>query len=440
MNHSSTIKCPECHHEFDISDVLYKQVKHELESNYEAMLKKEREKFRAESEQLQRRSEQLQKAQSEQEETIRAAVREKLQISEKKLTEKISAELRDEQSGQMKALQEELQAKSAEVKELNKARAHIERLKREKDELQSKAEMEMERKLGMQLSEERKKIKDREEERSAKMVAERDQLIRQLNEQMKIMRRKAEQGSMQMQGEVQELIIEEWLSSNFPLDTIDEIKKGARGGDCIQNINTRSAVNCGKIYYESKRTKAFQPAWIEKFKADIREKNANIGVLVTEAMPADMNRMGYRDGIWICSFTEFKGLSNVLRESLISMHRVVSQQENRGEKMAMVYDFLTSDEFRLQVEAIVEGFTQMKTDLDSEKRAMASIWKKREKQIEKVLLNTSDMYSSIKGIAGNAGSRPRSLSVQLQRHEPAERIFPVGAKRPTEFKSKLLVK
>jgi hypothetical protein len=232
-----------------------------------------------------------------------------------------------------------------------------------------------------------------------------------MKEQMDIMKRKAEQGSMQLQGEVQELIIEEWLSASYPLDTIEEIKKGARGADCIQTINTRPATNCGKIYYESKRAKAFQPAWIEKFKIDIREKGANIGVLVTETLPVDMDRMGYREGIWICSFPEFKGLSNVLRESIISMHRVLSQQENRGDKMSLVYDFLTSNEFRLQVEAIVEGFTQMKIDLDSEKRAMASIWKKREKQIGKVLLNTSDMYSSIRGIAGNAVPAVRHLEL-----------------------------
>jgi len=407
----TTIKCPECGHEFDISDVLYDQVEHELKKEFEARLKLERDKSRKEAGKLQRQKEQLEKARSEQEETINNAVREKLLAQTKSLTEKISANVRNEQSGQLKALQEELQNKSEQVKYLNKAKADIERLKREKEEVQGKAEAEMERKLSQQLSEERRKIKEAEEEKSSKMVTERDQLISQLKEQMEIMKRKAEQGSMQMQGEVQELIIEEWLSATFPLDTIEEIKKGARGADCIQTINTRSATNCGKIYYESKRAKAFQPLWIEKFKTDIREKGANIGVLVTEAMPADMGRMGYRDGIWICSFGEFKGLSNVLRESLISMHRVVAQQENRGDKMSMVYDFLTSDEFRLQVEAIVEGFTQMKTDLDSEKRAMASIWKKREKQIEKVLLNTSDMYSSIKGIAGNAVPAVRLLEL-----------------------------
>ncbi len=407
----TTIKCPECGHEFDISDVLYHQVEHELKIDFEARLKKEREKFRSESEKLQQQRKQLEKAQSEQEEIINKAIREKLQLEKKALAEKISAEVRDEQSEQLKALQEELQAKSKQVKDLNKARADIERLKREKDEVQSKAEAEMERLLSQKLAEERQKIKESEEERTTKLVTERDQLIDQLKEQMEIMKRKAEQGSMQLQGEVQELMIEEWLAVTYPLDTIEEIKKGARGADCIQIINTRSSVNCGMIYYESKRTKAFQPAWIEKFKADIREKNANLGVLVTEAMPTDMERMGYRDGIWICSFAEFKGLSNVLRESLISMHRVISQQENRGDKMSMVYDFLTSDEFRLQIGAIVEGFTQMQSDLDAEKRAMISIWKKREKQIDKVLLNTSHMYSSIKGIAGNAVPAVRQLEL-----------------------------
>jgi len=231
------------------------------------------------------------------------------------------------------------------------------------------------------------------------------ELQKQLEDQRKLteeMKRKQEQGSMQLQGEVQELAIEEWLASQFPLDTIEEIKKGARGGDCIQVVNTRTLQNCGTIYYESKRTKDFQPSWIEKFKGDIREKGANIGVLVTEVMPSDMDRMGLKDGIWICNYDEFKGLCSVLRETIIQINIAVSSQENKGDKMYMLYDYLTGNTFRLQVEAIVEGFTQMRADLESEKRAMASIWKKREKQIEKVTVNTIDMHASIKGIAGNA--------------------------------------
>ena len=216
---------------------------------------------------------------------------------------------------------------------------------------------------------------------------------------------------MQMQGEVQELAIEEYLMQQFPLDTIEEIKKGARGGDCIQIVNTRMSQNCGMIYYESKRTKDFQPSWIEKFKADIRDRGANIGVLVTEVMPSDMERMGLKDGIWICTYEEFKGLCSVLRESIIQLNSAMASQENKGDKMELLYGYLTSPAFKMQVEAIVEGFTQMKMDLDSEKRSMQRIWKQREKQIEKVITNTVDMYGSIKGIAGSAIQSVKALEL-----------------------------
>ena len=224
-----------------------------------------------------------------------------------------------------------------------------------------------------------------------------------------------------MQGEVQELAIEDWLTAQFPLDSIEEIKKGARGGDCIQVVNTRSRQNCGKIYYESKRTKDFQPAWIEKFKADMREKGADIGVLVTEAMPSNFDRMGIKDGVWICTYEEFKGLCAVLRESIIQLSLAVASQENKGDKMHMLYDYLTSNTFRMQVEAIVEGFSQMKSDLDSEKRSMQRIWKQREKQIEKVITNTVDMYASIKGIAGNAIQSVKALELNSSDEELDEK-------------------
>ena len=397
-----TIKCPECGHEFDISDVLYDQVEHELKAQYEARLKTERDRFKAESERLASEREALDKAREEQQDAVRRAIREGLSKERDELRRKIAAEVREEESGRLKSLKEELDRKSEQVKEFHQAQAEIERLKRAMNEATSKAEADAQRQLNEQLAAERERIKKDEEERQTLKIREKDHLIEQLKKQMVEMQRKAEQGSMQLQGEVQELAIEEWLAAAWPLDTIEEIKKGARGGDCIQVINTRRATNCGKIYYESKRTKAFQPAWIEKFKADVREKGANIGVLVTEAMPTDMPQMGQRDGVWICTFADLPSLSAVLRDSLLTIHRALASQENRGDKMSLVYDFVTSDEFRMQVEAIVEGFSQMQDDLETEKRAMARIWKQREKQIEKVLLNTANMYGAIRGIAGSA--------------------------------------
>ena len=197
----------------------------------------------------------------------------------------------------------------------------------------------------------------------------------------------------------------------YPLDTIEEIKKGQRGADCIQIVNTFEHQNCGNIYFESKRTKDFQKSWTEKFKADMRERGADIGVLVTSAMPKELDRMGLMDGIWVCNFEEFKALSFVLREKITALHLVRKSGENKTDKMSLLYSYLTSNEFKMQIEAIVEGFTQMQADLESEKRAMARIWKQREKQITKVLENTTGMYGSVRGIAGGTIGRVKILEL-----------------------------
>lgn len=400
--HTNKINCPKCGTEIDVSEILYTQLDEELKIKYADQLAKEREKVKQQSDEIEAQRKELKQEKTALENIISEKVESKLKIEKKKLSESLKKKLEEEQSDRFVSLQSELKEKSKQLKGYNKSMAELERVKREKEELREKIELESERKLTSLLGEAKVKIQKAEEEKSTMQLSEKELLISQLSDQLKEAQRKAEQGSTQLQGEAQEVVIEDWLSTQFPLDTIEEIKKGVRGADCLQIINTRSSHNCGSVYYESKRTKSFQPKWIEKFKADIRGKNADIGVLVTAAMPSDMTRMGLKDGIWICSFEEFKGLCVVLRESVIQVSRAVATQENKGDKMGMLYGFLTSNEFRLQIEAIVEGFTQMQTELVSEKRAMQGIWKKREKQIEKVLLNTNHMYSSIRGIAGSA--------------------------------------
>jgi hypothetical protein len=311
-------------------------------------------------------------------------------------------ELQNEQSVSFQSLQQELKEKSEQLKDFNEAKVSIERLKREKDELRDTVVLEKEKEFSEKLKDEKLKIQKQVDESSNLKIRELQMQLEQQKQLAEEMRRKAEQGSMQLQGEVQELAIEEWLKTSFPLDTIDEVKKGERGADCLQIVHTRTRQNCGSIYYESKRTKSFQATWIEKFKNDIRDKNAILGVLVTEVMPSDMDRMGLKEGIWICTFEEFKGLCTVLRESVIKLSEVKASQENKGDKMEILYSYLTSNEFKLQIESIVDGFSQMQKDLDSEKRAMAGIWKKREKQLEKVLENTTNMHGAIRGIAGSA--------------------------------------
>jgi len=402
MENNTQIKCPNCGTSIDVQDILAHQLENEIQQKYQNQLAEEKKKFDAEFDSLNKAKELFEQKKKQENEMFQDRLDKQLKEDRKQIEEKLKVKIQEEQSEQLNALQKELNEKSEQVKELNRSKAEIEKLKREKSELKEIAEAEAQKNLNETLIAEKEKIRKQEEDKNELRFKE---LQKQLEDQRKLteeMKRKQEQGSMQLQGEVQELAIEEWLASQFPLDTIEEIKKGARGGDCIQVVNTRTLQNCGTIYYESKRTKDFQSSWIEKFKGDIREKGANIGVLVTEVMPSDMDRMGLKDGIWVCNYDEFKGLCSVLRETIIQINIAVSSQENKGDKMYMLYDYLTGNTFRLQVEAIVEGFTQMRADLESEKRAMASIWKKREKQIEKVTVNTIDMHASIKGIAGNA--------------------------------------
>ena len=401
-NEVNQISCPNCGENIDVNDIIYHQLKDELEKNFKAQLAEKEEDFALKRQELQNEKSELQKRENEFQEKLNEGIQSQLKVEKQKIEDTLKKKLTEENQGQFDLLQKELNEKSEQVKELNTYKAILAKVEREKQEIEERVKLEAEQQLTIQIKEARENIQKTADSKAQMQLSEKDHLINQLKEQLQSAQRKAEQGSMQLQGEVQELAIEEWLAEAFPLDSIEEIKKGERGADCLQIVNTRSQNNCGSIYYESKRTKSFQPTWIEKFKADIRNKNADIGVIITEAMPADMERLGLKEGIWICSYEEFKGLSVVLRDSIIKIKSAVVSQENKGDKMGMLYDFLTSNEFRLQIEAIVEGFTQMKSELDSEKRAMQSIWKKREKQIDKVLLNTNHMYSSIKGIAGNA--------------------------------------
>lgn len=402
MTNETKINCPNCGQEIDVNNVIAHQLDEEYKKKYNAQFSAEKKKFQDEFDKLEKQKQEVEKQKSEQEKLIAEKVSNQIKSERASIEKELKSKIESEQTARIELIERELKEKSEQVKELNRTKAEIEKIKREKEELKESLEAENAKKLNQQIAEEKERIRKIEQDKNELIVKE---LQKQLEDQKKLteeMKRKQEQGSMQLQGEVQELGIEEWLSDNFPFDTITEIKKGERGADCLQTVHTRTRQNCGTIYYESKRTKDFKNNWLEKFRDDIREKGANIGVLVTDVFPKGMERMGLVEGIWVCSYDEFKGLCVVLRESIIQLSSVVSAQENKGEKMVMLYDFLTSIEFRLQVEAIVEGFTQMQTDLNSEKRSIMGHWKKREKQIQKVLLNTNHMYNSIKGIAGSA--------------------------------------
>jgi hypothetical protein len=405
------ISCPNCDFQFDVEDALAVKIQKELESNMAKERKSLLDKINEDKKRLEVEQQLFEEKKKNENALFKKKLDEAMAMRQAELRKGIEADFEN----QIKSKNEELQHQRKQILVLKDKELQIEKMKTQLQEQEKEIELKFEKQMRQQLYEKEEIIRKRLDEQIELKLKEKDKQLEDQKKLIEEMKRKSEQGSMQLQGEVQELAIEEYLKSEFPLDTIDEIKKGARGGDCIQIVNTRAQFGCGKIYYESKRTKEFQPSWIEKFKTDIRHAGADVGVLVTEVLPKGMERMGIMNGLWICTYEEFKGLSHVLRDSIVKISAAHGIQTNKGEKMEMLYAYLTSNEFRLQVEAIVEGFTQMQLDLNREKLAMQKMWTQREKQIEKVLINTTGMYGSIKGIAGNA--LPNIASLELPEGE-----------------------
>ncbi len=421
-NQTHSFKCPKCQAPIDVNEALYKQIEQENQSRFlaqqkefEKEVKEKRAQYQSHFKMLEQKEEVLKEREKEQKAKFDDAVKQASALALQDERAKIIEEARKnaflEQQKGLELLQKELDEKSKQVQELHQKEAEIERLKRENNEAESRLKAENEKKLNEKLETERERIEKALHEKNELKFKQQEEQLEMLRNELKNAQRKAELSSQQFQGEVQELAIEEFLRQKFPLDCIEEIKKGQRGGDCIQVVHTREFQNCGKIYYESKRTKEFQKAWIEKLKSDMREIGADVGVIVSEALPKEMERMGLFEGVWVCSFEEFKGLSAVLREGVIQVSLAKKSQENKGDKVNLLYHYLTSSEFSMQVSAIIEGFEQLRAELEKEKNAMARIWKSREKQMEKVFEGTINMYGSIKGIMGNTIGQVKALEL-----------------------------
>lgn len=410
MNQPNNIKCPECSAEINVSEILYHQVAEQIKKDYESKSVQKDQVYQEKLKNLEVGQKQLAKEKEASQQLIETAVKEKLNSEKIKLEKSIRSSLTEETAEQLKILNNELEQKSLQVKELNKSKAEIEKLKRDNDELRDKIILEKEKEYSEKLKEEKFKIQKLADEGSFLKIKE---LEKQLSDQKALaeeMQRKAKQGSMQLQGEVLELAIEEMLKEFFPFDLIEEVGKGVKGADIIHKVRNKSGFDCGIILYESKRTKAFSNDWISKLKNDAIGIKANVCVIITEALPDGMEGIGFRDGVWVCTFREVKGLVLIIRDSLIKISEAYNSQINKGEKMQMLYDYLTSAECKNQINAIVEGFSELQMGFNSEKYAMEKIWKKREKQLEKILLNTNHFIGSVQGIESNSFSDLKQIN------------------------------
>lgn len=390
------IKCPNCGHDFDVEDALSGKLEAHFKAEYEKKVTEQANKFNAERKILEKEIEEFEQKKEKENELFK----EKLEQRLVKESEKIQKQTQESFEQQLKSLQQENEKKKEENRALKSQ--EIDLLKRE-NQLKEKAE-ELELKVEKQLLERQKEIEDkaRAKERES-FELEKIKLLKQIDDNKKLaeeMKRKAEQGSMQLQGEVQELALEELLSKTYPFDEIAEVPKGVRGADCIQTVINSLQQNCGSIVYESKRTKNFSNDWINKLKEDQIKCKADIAIIVTETFPSDMDRFGEKNGVWICGFHEVRSVSFVLRELLLKTQSVKSSDENKGDKMELLYNYLTSNEFVQNIKRIVENYDAMILQLNSEKKATMKMWSIREKQIWVVQENISSLFGSIKGIAG----------------------------------------
>jgi len=391
MEAESTIKCPKCGTDINVSEVLYHQLQDQIKKGFaqkEIDFEAEKESFKKEKEKF--------------DEEVKIEVRKQLKTEKTTLEKSIRTQVEDEKSEELKILQEELKQKSDQVKEFNRTKAEIERLKREKDELKDLMELEKEKAISEKSQEIKTKARKEADEENYLKIKEKEKIIQDLTSKLDEAKRKAEQGSGQLQGEVQELEIEKMLLELYPFDIIEEIKKGQRGADIIQKVRTNQGIDCGKIYYESKRTKNFDNGWLKKLRDDNLTVKADVLILVTETMPENADNFLLKDGVWICSFSEVKGLSLVLRQSVLQVHSVAVTQHGKETKTEMLYNYLISQEFRGQFEAIIEGYKALHDNYHDERVKMQKIWKEREKQLEKIITNAVNVYGSFKGIAGSS--------------------------------------
>jgi len=408
---STIVICPNCKTEFEPTAAIAQSVKDELTKEYNQkwveLARQKDEQFRQEKQQLQQQQNEKELVWQKEQKELVSKQEEERKALERNLRKELSAKVRTDFENQLQLLQDANKTNEAKLAEAREKELEFLKKMQQLQAKEQELELEMQRKMMDERGKLLEQVKKEEEEKNKLRDTEYQMKLKekdkQLEDQRKLveeMKRKSEQGSMQLQGEVQELELEELLRYAFPFDLVNPVGKGVKGADCVQTVRNSFGQECGRIIFESKRTKDFSQEWIEKLKADMRVLNADVAVIVTQAMPRDMHNFGERDGIWICSFSEARALVHVLRELVIKVYNASKSQENKGDKMTLLYTYLVSGEFSEQWRAIREGFMSMKVSIQRERDQMEKLWKAREKQLEKVLLNAAHIKGSIEGIAG----------------------------------------
>ena len=340
----------------------------------------------------------------------------------KKARQASAAEL-EARTRELTELQEVLKVRDEKLAEAQKAQAELIKKQRELDDAKRELDLTIEKRVQDSLSEVRALAKREAEDGLKLKVMEKDQTIASMQQKIEELKQKAEQGSQQLQGEVQEVDLENLLRAKFPFDSIEPVAKGDFGGDVVQRVVSQAGQPCGAILWESKRTKNWSDGWLTKLREDQRAAKAEVSVLVSQVLPKGIETFDVIDGVWVASPRAALPVAAVLRHTLLQVSMARQVSDGQQTKTEMVYQYLTGPRFRLRVEAIVEAFSSMKDDLDRERKAIMKQWAKREEQIERVMGATVGMYGDLQGIAGKSLQEIEGLELQALEFDPTETLF-----------------
>lgn len=400
MKTKMKMSCPNCKSIINVDEILVAQFEESIKNDLQSELFRRENELKEKKDEFKKLAEELAKEKESVEEMINSKVKTLVATKEANLKDAIRKEINEEKTLQLQALEDELTKKSSQLQEHNRTKAQLESLKREMEESETRIILQKEKELTVRLEEARSTIKEQVQQESFLKLKEREKVIEDLKNKLDEAKRQAEQGSMQLQGFVQEMELLEQLTEFHPYDEITKSKTGANAADILQIVRTQNGAECGKIYYESKRTKTWSNDWIKKFKQDNLNTNADILVLVSAALPKDIERYGIVDGVWVCGVNDVRELSLVLRYGLLKLQQVVITNVGKETKMGMLYAYLCSEEFKNVFEGIIAGFKSIQDSHHNEKLKMQRLWKEREKVLEQILSNSVEFYGSLKGIAG----------------------------------------
>jgi hypothetical protein len=411
-----TIICPNCKTEIKLTESLAAPLIEATKLQYEQKIAQKEADVASRETAIRNQQAEITKARDSIDEQVAERLkteREKIAADEaKKARLLIGADLA-QKAQEVADLHEVLRERDSKLAEAQKSQAELIRKQRELDDAKREMELTIEKRVQESLVMVRDKAKSEAEEGLKLKVSEKEEQIASMQRQIEELKRRAEQGSQQLQGEVLELELESLLRHKFPRDTIEPVAKGEFGGDVLHRVNGPQGQHCGTILWESKRTKNWSDTWLPKLRDDQRTAKAEIALIVSHALPKGVEAFDFIDGVWVTESRCAIPVAMALRQSLIDLSAARHAGEGQQTKMELVYQYLTGSGFRHRVEAIVEKFSDMQSDLDRERKTMTRLWAKREEQIRGVIESTAGMYGDLQGIAGKTLLEIDGLDIPL---------------------------